>query len=91
MRGPLLTSCRLFNCEYFFFCSDVIVHFLSLEDSGQKWICCFCLFCSGLVIIYLFFFLKKKSYLTLSGPSLPAVKAYLSFPMSMIMVFTGLL
>lgn len=36
-----------------FFCPGVIVHFLNLEDSGQKLICCFCLFCSGLVIIYL--------------------------------------
>lgn len=51
-----------------FFCPGVIVHFLSLEDSGQKLICCFCLFCSGLVIIYLK--KKKTSYLTLSGPSL---------------------
>lgn len=54
--GPPSHPLSTFPLNIFFFCPGVIVHFLSLEDSGQKLICCFCVFCSELVIIYL----KKK-------------------------------
>lgn len=53
--GPLLTSYRHFNCEFCLFVLDDVVEFLSLEDVGQKLLCCSCLFCSGILFYFPFF------------------------------------
>lgn len=55
--GSTLTSCRLFNCDFFFIVLGVLVDFLSLADFGEKLLCCSCLFGNGLN--FYFSFLKK--------------------------------